>query len=154
MIVFRLCRNKYSNDLSGQGAEKSGGRWNSKGTPMVYTSESRALCLAETAVNLPLDFLPADFTMVSISIPDTDLIRTLEVVSLPPDWNQFPHSFATQKLGDEFILQGNFLALKVPSSVVPLEFNVLINPRHPLMKHVKVIDVSAFVIDVRLVGKK
>ena len=154
MIVFRLCRSVYSKDLSGQGAEKSGGRWNSKGTPMVYSSESRALCLAETAVNLPLDFIPSDFTMVSISLPDSDLIRTLEPASLPPDWNHFPHILATQKLGDQFIQTGNFLALRVPSSVVPHEYNVLINPRHPLMKQVRVIEVNSFLIDGRLVGKK
>ena len=54
MIVYRLSKSKYSADLSGKGAEKAGGRWNSKGVAMVYTSASRALCTAEVAVHVPL----------------------------------------------------------------------------------------------------
>jgi len=53
MNVFRLSKSEFSNDLWGNGAEKSGGRWNSKGVAMLYTSASRALCTTEIAVNYP-----------------------------------------------------------------------------------------------------
>lgn len=154
MIIYRLCRKIYSKDLTGQGAEKSGGRWNSKGIAVIYTSESRALCLAEMAVNLPLNLLPSDFTMVSISIPDDSPMDALTTKKLPSDWSNFPHSHSTQKLGDDFIATGKFLALKVPSAVVPMEHNILINPHHPLISKVKIMDVSDFVFDGRLLKKK
>ena len=73
MIVYRLTKAKYSHDRSGKGAEKTGGRWNSKGIPVVYTSESRALCTSEIAVHTPLGILPHDYMLITIEIPDYDL---------------------------------------------------------------------------------
>lgn len=70
MIVFRLGKEKYKNDLSGIGAEKFGGRWNSKGVRMVYTSQSRALANLEVAVHLTLKLVPKDYYLTSIEIPD------------------------------------------------------------------------------------
>ncbi|HMT30202.1 MAG TPA: RES family NAD+ phosphorylase [Bacteroidia bacterium] len=154
MILFRLCREIYSRDLTGKGAEKSGGRWNSKGNPMLYTSETRALCLAEMMVNLPINLIPKDFSMVSIFVPDELRIQTLNLEHLPADWNLFPHSRSTQKLGDDFIYEGKFIALRVPSVVVPLEYNVVINPRHPEIDRVKITEVNAFSIDARLLESK
>ena len=65
MIVFRLSKNIYANDLTGKGAEIYGGRWNSVGTPMIYTAESRALCAVEIAVNTPLSNIPTDYSIIS-----------------------------------------------------------------------------------------
>ncbi|NQU32919.1 MAG: RES family NAD+ phosphorylase [Bacteroidetes bacterium] len=73
MIVYRLTKAKYSNDLSGKGAAKTGGRWNSKGIPVVYTCESRALCTSEIAVHTPLGILPLDYMLITIEISDYDL---------------------------------------------------------------------------------
>ena len=61
MIVYRLCKSIYKKDLSGKGAEIAGGRWNSKGYAILYTSESRSLCTAEIAVHTPLGNVPADY---------------------------------------------------------------------------------------------
>lgn len=153
MILFRLCREICSSDLNGKGAEKSGGRWNSKGIPMLYTSETRALCLAEMMVNLPLNLIPKDFSMVSILVPDELQIQTIKLEQLPSDWKTLPHSYSTQNLGDNFISEGKFIALKVPSVVVPLEYNVIINPRHTDMGKVKIIEVKKFSIDELLIAK-
>ena len=60
MIVYRLSREKYARDLSGEGARKAGGRWNSRGIPLVYTSQSISLCALEVAVHLPLGMAPKD----------------------------------------------------------------------------------------------
>ena len=58
MTIFRLSKQKYSDNLSGIGAELSGGRWNNKGTRILYTSDSRALCTAEIAVHMPIGLIP------------------------------------------------------------------------------------------------
>ena len=70
MRVFRLSKRKYSKELNGKGAAKSGNRWNSKGTEIIYTAESRALAMAEVAVHLTLATLPSDYVMIEIEIPD------------------------------------------------------------------------------------
>ena len=150
MIVFRLAKSKYSRDLSGKGAEKTGGRWNSKGVTMVYTSESRALCTAEIAVHIPLGIMPKDFELISVEIPDSIKIFELSVNDLPKDWNSIPHSGKTQKLGDKFIRENKHAVMKVPSAVVQGDFNYLINSDHEDAKNVKIIKLESFVFDQRL----
>jgi len=149
MIVYRLSKSEYSADLSGKGAEKAGGRWNSKGVAMVYTSASRALCTAEVAVHIPLGIVPAGYELVTIEIPD-DSVTEAGISDLPADWRSFPHSHSTQKLGDRFVHEGKFLVLKVPSVVVQGEYNYLINPRHEAAVKVRVISTEPFLFDKRL----
>jgi RES domain-containing protein len=150
MIVFRLCKSKYAHDLSGKGAEKSGGRWNGKGYPMLYTSGSRSLCLIEIAVHLPLGILPDDFVLVSIEIPDSIVVKELLEFELPINWKSFPHQVGTSKLGNGFLKNADYLILKVPSAVVQDEFNFLINPEHELFHQVKISQIEPFYIDNRL----
>ena len=153
MIVYRLSKQLYCNDLSGTGAFKAGGRWNSKGTALVYTAESRALCVAEVAVHVPVGIIPKDFFLVTIEIPD-NAIAEMPLHTLPDDWNVFPHPVSTQLFGDAFVQQGNALVLKVPSVVVPGDFNYLINPQHKLMPKVKLVgEPIPFPFDVRLFKK-
>jgi len=149
MIVYRLSKSKYSADFSGKGAEKAGGRWNSKGVAMVYTSSSRALCTAEVAVHVPLGIMPADYELVTIGIPD-DSVTEAGINDLPDDWRSFPHSDSTQKLGDRFVREGKFLVLKVPSVVVQGEYNFLINPGHEEAAKVTIVGTEPFMFDKRL----
>jgi RES domain-containing protein len=150
MIVFRLGREKFKDDLSGKGAEKAGARWNSKGRAMVYTSESRALSTTEIAVHTPLGNLPLDYFLTTIEIPDTIPVFDLALASLPKGWKSIPHSNATQVIGDNFIAEGKFLVMKVPSAVVQGDFNFLLNPAHKLISKVKIIKTELFEFDERL----
>jgi len=153
MIVFRLTKSRFCNDLSGKGAENAGGRWNSKGVAMVYTSVSRALCTTEIAVHTPLGNLPLDYNLVSIEFPTAIPILKLEEKKLPQNWKSFPHPNATQLLGDKFISESKFLVMRVPSVVVQGEYNYLINPKHKDFKKVKLVKIEKFVFDERLFVK-
>ena len=150
MIVFRLSKSEYSHDLSGKGAKKTGGRWNSKGIALVYTSESRALCTTEIAVHTPLGILPGDFELVTIDIPDSFKILKLKLKDLPFDWKSIPHSGTTQELGDHFVKENKYAVLKAPSAVVQGDFNYLINPNHKEFHKVKIIKTEKFGFDGRL----
>ena len=151
MIVFRLSKSKFANDLSGKGAEKSGGRWNSKGTALVYTSESRALCTTEIAVHTPLGNLPLDYKLISVEIPDDVPIQILTSENLPIDWKSIPHTHSTQIIGDRFVMEGTFAILKVPSAVVQDEFNYLINPTAIESCNITVKQIEPFNFDERLI---
>lgn len=153
MIVFRLSKSKFADDLSGKGAEKSGGRWNSKGTALVYTSESRALCTTEIAVHTPLGNLPLDYKIISIEIPDDILIQELSNENLPPDWKSIPHVYATQKIGDRFVSEKLSAVLKVPSVVVQDEYNFLINPAHSDSDRIRIKTIEPFNFDERLFNR-
>jgi len=153
MIVYRLGRSKYAADLAGKGAEKTGGRWNSKGVGMIYSCASRALCTAEVAVHMPLGIIPADYVMISLDIPAAMAIGEITQSPLPSGWKTFPHPHSTQKEGDDFISKGKFAVLKVPSVVVQGEFNYLLNPRHKDFKKIRQGMVEPFSFDERLFKK-
>lgn len=138
MRVYRLCKSKFSSDLSGKGAELAGGRWNSKGKAMLYTSQSRALCTAEIAVHTPLGNIPKDYEIIEINLPDLVKIKELAFEDLPKDWKSIPQSYSTQKIGDAFLDDKKELILKVPSVVVQGDFNFLINPLHPKFKELDI----------------
>ena len=150
MIVYRLAIKKYSNDLTGIGAEITGGRWNFKGTRILYTADSRALCMAEIAVHTPVGIMPKDYFMTTIKIPDYSQTTQLEVKMLPKDWRKFPYSKLTQELGDNFINKNEVLYVKVPSAVVQGDFNILINPQHSDYDKVKIIKIEEFDFDERI----
>jgi RES domain-containing protein len=153
MIVFRLTKSAYKNSLNGRGAEIYGGRWNSKKTPMVYTSQSRALCVAEIAVHSPLGIIPKDYFLVTIEIPDNCKTQQINESELPEGWSSIPHIHQTQQIGDIFIKNAEYLVLKVPSAVVQGDWNFLINPLHPDISLIKIISAEEFNFDKRLFVK-
>ncbi len=150
MIVYRLSRKKYKDELSGTGASLHGQRWNSKGIEVIYTAQTRALANSEVAVHLPLGILPADYFMVKIEIPDSIKIEELNKTDLPSNWDSIPFRPESQLVGDEFVNANEAAVLKVPSVVVKGENNYIINPKHPDFKKIKILDSEPFPFDPRL----
>ncbi|MFA6262426.1 MAG: RES family NAD+ phosphorylase [Bacteroidia bacterium] len=153
MIVYRIEREKYlKTTLSGRGASMATGyRWNSLNTRLVYTAESRALATLEVSVHLDLsEDLPSDRFYVEIEIPDEIAIMEVNLVDLPADWDVKPPSSTTQAIGDDFVYENEAAVLKVPSSIVPKEYNYLINPHHSDAKKISVKSVNAMAFDTRL----
>lgn len=153
MKVYRIERRKYlDSTLLGIGASLSKGfRWNSFNTRMVYTSGSRALATLEVAVHLDIhEDLPNDRYYVEIDIPHSVQILELYLEDLPVHWDAKPALFSTQIIGDAFVKQGNAAVLKVPSAIVPAEFNYLINPLHPDIEKISVSTVEVMTFDSRL----
>lgn len=149
MIVYRISRKVFKDDLKGTGAEKYGGRWNNIGVPVLYTAEHLSLCILEFAVHTSLSMLPADLYITEIELPEDKNAVHFEG-GLPYDWRHVPHNNATQLYGDEFVKASKYLALKVPSVVVPKEFNLLINPRHDLAEKIRIVHSYPFNFDKRL----
>jgi RES domain-containing protein len=150
MIVYRLSKQQYCNDLSGTGAEKTGGRWNSKGLPVLYTADSRALAMIEVAVHVPLGIIPVNYFMTAIELPGELSMETVDQQSLSPNWRTNPMIRSTQHIGDAFLRANSFLILQAPSASVPGDFNYLVNPKHALFNQIKVLWVVPFEFDLRL----
>ena len=132
----------------GEGARRSGGRWNSPGTPVVYTSASLALALVETLVHLPAGLLPA-YTAVPIEFDDA-MVLVLDDADLPPDWMSPRPPASTKALGDAWIAAATTALLRVPSVVVPTEHNYLLNPAHANARLVRRGPPMPFPFDPRL----
>lgn len=153
MKVYRVEREKHlDTTLKGVGAAFTDGyRWNSLRTYLVYTAETRALATLEVSVHLDLnEDLPTDRYYVEIDIPDDIDIIELRIEDLPRGWNSKPPIIETQYIGDDFVKDLEAAVLKVPSAIVPPEFNYLINPHHPDTKKIKVVNARSFEFDERI----
>lgn len=150
MRVYRFCRKRRANDLSGTGAKLVGGRWNSPGVAMLYMSENRALALAEYWVHVHPSNLPTDVCVVEIEVPDTARITSIPLLSLPENWRTGPPLTSLRQAGDQWVLNEQSLILKVPSTVMPLESNYILNPAHQDMTAVSVISITNYAWDWRL----
>ncbi len=151
MQVYRLAKATHIRDLSGAGARIAGGRWNVKGTAVLYTAESRALATVEYLVHVPIAIIPRNLKMATLEVPDAASKATIPIKDLPPNWDHYPPPPQLATIGTDWILKNSHLLLYVPSAVVPGEHNVLINPSHRDMKHVKILDVEAYRFDKRLI---
>ena len=149
-VLYRIARMKYARNLSGEGARLAGGRWNYKGTPLIYAAASRSLACLEALVHMSqADFL-IKRKIVVIEIPKTIASQIIDKSVLPRNWRQYPPSFKLADIGTQWAGSMKSLLLQVPSAVVPEEFNMLINPAHPDMKHVKITKIEDFQFDKRL----
>jgi len=106
--------------------------------------------MAELAVHFTLATLPDDYVMISIFIPDDISLKRINVSDLPADWNAFPHSVSTQRIGDDFVTENKYCILQVPSAVTQGDYNILINPNHPDFKRVKITEIVKFPFDKRI----
>jgi RES domain-containing protein len=150
MIVYRVANVKYKDlTLSGIGAEKVGGRWNEVGTRAVYCSENISLALLEYYVHSEnIAYLPKEILIVKIQFPDDFVIEELK--ELPERWNQYPYSSKTAEIFTDLVKNRNVFALRVPSTIVGLESNIILNPLYKEFGKVEVIEFIELPIDVRL----
>lgn len=143
-----------ADDLTGKGAEITGGRWNRRGRPVLYTSASIALACLETMVHLKQRGLPLNRYLVKFRVPRDawDARETKAVTNLPVGWDAQPEGKVSLDLGDEWLAGAASPLLVVPSAIVPEENNVLINPAHPLSRGISVQKVRKWLYDPRLLG--
>jgi RES domain-containing protein len=150
MIVYRVANVKYKDaTLSGIGAEKVGGRWNSVGTRAVYCSQNISLALLEYYVHSEnIAYLPKEILIAKIQFPDEFLIEELK--ELPERWNQYPYSSKTTEVFTDLAKNRNRFALRVPSTIVGLESNIILNPLFKDFGKVEVVEFIELPIDERL----
>lgn len=150
MIVYRVANAKYKDlTLSGIGAEKVGGRWNKVGTRAVYCSENISLALLEYYVHSEnIAYLPKKILIAKIQFPDDFVIEELN--ELPERWNQYPYSSKTTEVFTNSAKDRNFFALRVPSTIVGFESNIILNPLYKEFGKIEIIEFIELPIDERL----
>ena len=150
MRIWRICRQRYADvAYAGEGARLYGGRWNSKGIKVVYTSTSLALAAVEMFVNLEPKLRPDDLVSIEAQVPDEVRTERLDVKSLPRDWYQLRDE-SLRAYGDRWILNATSTALYVPSAAIRGEWNVLLNPDHPDFARLKFQKPRPFEFDLRM----
>jgi RES domain-containing protein len=148
--IWRICRECYAAEaFSGDGARRFGGRWNSRGVPMVYASTSLALAAIELFVHLEPNQASEDLVAIAAELPGAEPAIRWKLADLPTNWST--DEFAPARdLGDTWIRSKQSLAVYAPSVPIPQEWNVLLNPLHPRIGDLSIQTPSAFHFDSRM----
>lgn len=154
MNTYRISQTKYAYDRKGSGID---GRWNSLGQYVIYTGGSLALsCLEKLAHTPGTSLYSGDFSVAILHIPDNLDVFEISITrlnKLDPNWHKVINYPITQLLGDTWLRKMETAVLKVPSAIIDLEYNYLLNPAHPDYEKIKIGSVSKFTFDPRLKAK-
>jgi RES domain-containing protein len=153
MEVFRIVQQvARTKDLSGTGAFRSGGRWNSKGVYMLYTASNSSLALLESLVHFDPLTVPPEMYIMTINVDDAAPLFELPLEDYPKNWTDID-LVENKNIGDKWMADKKFLGFKVRSAVNSFEFNYLLNPLFPDYNSlVKVKAVTTIEVDGRLIG--
>jgi RES domain-containing protein len=151
MFVYRISQSRYAHSLN---PPAIAARWNSAGQRIVYSGGTLALSCLEMLVHKNgASLASGDFSVSTIRIDDLLTINEITCEELQrqhDQWHQLVNYPVTQEIGDKWLRDGTSAILKVPSAIIDLEYNYLINPDHPDFSKVTIAAVSRFTFDPRL----
>lgn len=148
--AWRIVKRRHAGSaFDGEGARRYGGRWNSPGTPVVYTSETRALCLLEVLAGLRSVKPLHAFVLIPATFDDSPILP-VQPEELPTDWQGNPPHRSTQHIGDRWVDQEGSAIRRVPSAIIPDEYNYLFNPLHPDFDRIRIGAPRDLTLDSRL----
>jgi RES domain-containing protein len=151
ITTWRIIKAQHAHRaFDGEGARIAGGRWNKIGIPMIYIADSLALAALEIMVHLPgSELLKSKFLRIPVRF-DNRLVKSLNLIYLPDDWDILPPPDSTQTIGTGWALKKESVLYKVPSTIIREEFNYLINPLHPDFKKLSIGNAQKFAFDLRI----
>jgi|SRR5271167_3601248 len=152
--AWRITKRKHAKSaFSGEGARIYGGRWNRRGTAVIYTAESQSLAVLEILVHLDSPELLKKYVLFEVGIAES-YILDIDASALPRNWRAEPAPSRVQAIGDEWVTQSTSAVLRVPSALVPGESNFLLNPGHVDFRKLQVGEAVPFHIDRRLAERR
>ncbi|MBA1280269.1 RES family NAD+ phosphorylase [Stutzerimonas stutzeri] len=150
MLAWRIAKAKRATELSGRGAAIEGGRWNEQDVPVVYMGLTPAICCLETFVHADGEpTFPLKITCFELP-DDQDLYLEVDAAMLPKGWASLPADRPSMDYGTAWLKANTHLGLIVPSAVLALERNLVVNPNHPAIELIKVVEVYDFIYDPRM----
>jgi RES domain-containing protein len=145
-----MTKAKHAKDaFSDEGARLAGGRWNSRGNAVVYTASSASLAVLERLVHLESDEILEAYLLCEVSFSD-ELVNSVNAADLTPDWRAASPPPELQLIGDTWLASRSCAVLRVPSVIVELEFNYLLNPAHPNFGRIDIGPFLPYRLDPRL----
>ncbi|UHG89081.1 RES family NAD+ phosphorylase [Spirosoma oryzicola] len=147
MLVYRITKALYADRLVASGGAA---RWNERNQFVIYTAATRALACLENVVHRSGEGLQENFRVMVIDVPEALRVETILPESLPTDWFDFRQYDACQRLGGEWLRQGRTAVLRVPSAIIPNEWNYLLSPSHPDFSQIQLLRTEPFVFDPRI----
>lgn len=148
--AYRVVKPKFaSTAFDGEGAKLYGGRWNYKGTKIVYTSASPSLAAIESFIHMGVSSKFIQHIIIEIEIP-SEIIEVYDISKLPETWKINPINAICQEIGTDWATKQGSAVLALPSAVIDMEINYLINPLHADFSRIKEIRRQDFTYDERM----
>ncbi|MDV2992790.1 MAG: hypothetical protein N4J56_002444 [Chroococcidiopsis sp. SAG 2025] len=133
MKIWRICKEKHKNSaFSGEGGIYTAGRWTPQGIKAVYTSESLALATLEVFVHTESNKIP--LVGIRAFVADNIAVEEIKIDDLPNNWQEESTYPSLQAIGDAWLRSQRTPILKVPSAIIPFEYNYILNPDHPRLQ--------------------
>lgn len=151
--VYRIGSRKRIRDLSGTGSALHGGRWNPKGFYVLYTADSASLAMLEWLAHARDRDMDEDYFLATLNIPEQPIYKPV-LKDLPERWKETPPISVVQEYGAKLLAETNLLAIEMPSVIMPLDCNVILQTRHPLFAKVEILSIEPVITDSRLIAKK
>jgi RES domain-containing protein len=151
LSAWRITKQKHAKSASsGEGARIYGGRWNTPGTPIIYTAQSQALAVLKVLVHLDSPELLKRYSLFEIEM-NSFYVEELDLTNLPRNWKANPAPAVVQAIGDDWTASRRSVVLRVPSVLVPAESTFLLNPEHPDFSKLRIGKAVPFQFDPRFV---
>ncbi len=151
MRLWRLTALRHADTaLSGVGNRRFGSRWVSPGHAAVYASATLSLAVLEMLVHMEPRHFRQRYVALPIDLPRGCSVESVDVAALPPKWPTLFESSVLRRIGDEWVRRGESPVLQVPSAVIPMESNYILNPEHPAFPQIRVGEPVPFGFDSRL----
>jgi len=149
--TFRIGKTKFADSFfDGEGSYKYGGRWNSKGKRVIYTAESLSLATLEIVVHFDAAQVRAGYSFAAAGFSEKQVLSVEELAELPKNWRDSPAPLQVQDIGDAWVQSKSSLVLRVPTAILPIGFNYLVNIEHPDFSKLKIGDAKPLSLDERL----
>lgn len=151
ITAWRLEKKEHvPNAFTGEGARRVNGRWHHHGIPVVYVSQTLSLATLEKFVHVGLEGIHIQLISFRVEIPSDVNIQKIGIHDLPEDWRAEPPSDSTRDIGTRWAREGHSPVLRVPSVIIPVEWNYLLNPLHPEFRKIRINDPEPFSFDPRM----
>jgi len=147
MIVYRVAHKMVKELLTGSGRDS---RWCSSGRKVIYTSSSVALACLENVIRRSGLGFSSDFQAIFYEISDNIRIEEVPVKALNDNWRLRSNYSYCQAIGNKWYDKKDSIVLKVPSAIIPDEFNYVIKTTSPEIGRIKIKATKPFIPDERL----
>ena len=148
-VAWRVVKRRLEDDaFDGEGAFANGGRWNSPGTRVVYAASTTSLAILEIVVH-GVEPLLEHYVAIPVEF-DESFVSEVGADALPSGWRAFPAPFELKRIGDEWVESGSSAVLRVPSAVVPHEWNYVLSPEHEGFERMTIGNSISLETDLRL----
>ena len=151
VTTFRIFKTEHArNWFDGRGSFLYGGRWNSSGVRVIYTAATLSLAALEMLVYIYDKDLIDEYSWAPVEFDEAFSLPVESIGRLPEDWRIDLTFSSLRAIGDRWVSSNMSAVLRVPTAIVPNEFNYIINPAHPDFKKISFGRVQDFVFDQRL----